>query len=95
MKIPVNVLTGHRYPIRKIKFSPFFGNILASGSYDMNVNIYDISKPASPLLIKHAQHTEFVCGLDFNMFSEKMIGTCSWDGRILIWPYDMPQPMIT
>ena len=61
----------------------------------MNVNIYDISKPASPLLIKHAQHTEFVCGLDFNMFSEKMIGTCSWDGRILIWPYDMPQPMIT
>ena len=57
MKVPVNILTGHRYPIRKIKFSPFFGNILASGSYDMNVNIYDINKPTNPILIKHAQHT--------------------------------------
>ena len=43
LKLAVNNLKGHRYPVKKCKFSPHFAKILASGSYDMNLNIWDIS----------------------------------------------------
>lgn len=32
LKMPTNILTGHRYPVRKVKFSPHEANILGSGS---------------------------------------------------------------
>lgn len=41
LQLPIHVLQGHRYPVRKVRFSPHQPNILASGSYDMNVNIWD------------------------------------------------------
>jgi peroxin-7 len=43
LKIPVNILQGHRYPVKKCKFSPHAAKILASGSYDMNLNVWDIA----------------------------------------------------
>lgn len=67
LKIPVNILAGHRYPVRRVKFSPHTQNIVATGSYDMNVHIYDLKDPANPLKLKHAQHTEFVTSLDFSL----------------------------
>jgi peroxin-7 len=57
LKLPVNILAGHRYPVRRVKFSPHSGTILATASYDMNVHIYDLKDPVNPLKMKHAQHT--------------------------------------
>eukprot|EP00825_Cyclidium_porcatum_P009398 TRINITY_DN1478_c0_g1_i1.p1 TRINITY_DN1478_c0_g1~~TRINITY_DN1478_c0_g1_i1.p1 ORF type:complete len:353 (+),score=52.39 TRINITY_DN1478_c0_g1_i1:1437-2495(+) len=94
LQIPVHVLQGHRYPVRKIKFSPHQPNILASGSYDMNVNIWNTEEKLKPLLITHKQHTEFVIGIDFNLFQEKQIATAGWDGRVLVWDWDQQQPQI-
>lgn len=34
----------------------------------MNVNIWDINDLKQPLKFVHSSHTEFVIGLDFNMF---------------------------
>jgi peroxin-7 len=42
---PVNILGGHRYPIKKVRFSHHIPTILATGSYDMNVHIYDLKDP--------------------------------------------------
>jgi peroxin-7 len=95
LKIPVNILAGHRYPVRRVRFSPHTPNIIATGSYDMNVHIYDLKDPVTPLKLKHAQHTEFVTALDFSLHHEKMIGSASWDGRALVWEFDKPQPVIT
>jgi len=38
---PLMTLMEHRLAVRKIKFSPYHANILASSSYDMSVKIWD------------------------------------------------------
>lgn len=95
LKLPVNILAGHRYPVRRVKFSPFTPNIVATASYDMNVHIYDLKDLANPLKLKHAQHTEFVTALDFSLHHERLLGSASWDGRALVWEFDKPQPVVT
>lgn len=30
-------------------------------------------------------HSEFVQGLDFNLFMPDQIATCSWDRRVCLW----------
>jgi peroxin-7 len=39
--MPIMLLTGHSLAVKKIKFSPFHANILASASYDMSTIIWD------------------------------------------------------
>jgi peroxin-7 len=95
LTVPVNILQDHRYPVKKVRFSPHLGWLLGSGSYDMNVHFYDLRNPVEPLRIKHAQHSEFVSAIDFNLYDERLVGSSSWDGRILIWEWDQPQPIIT
>jgi len=38
---------------------------------DMNVNIYDLEDQKDPLKFMHKEHTEFVIGLDFNLYNKK------------------------
>jgi len=28
------------------------------------------------------------------MFDEKLVASAGWDGRLLIWEFDQPQPMV-
>jgi len=39
--MPLMMLVGHQLPVKRIKFSPYHANILASTSYDMSVKIWD------------------------------------------------------
>jgi peroxin-7 len=68
--------------VRKIKFSPYHANILASASYDMSVIIWDCNNQKQ--VNKFEQHTEFVVGLDFNLFVERQMATASWDKTVQI-----------
>lgn len=34
------------------------------------------------------QHTEFVVGLDFNLFVEKQLASASWDKSVGVYKYD-------
>jgi len=79
-------LTGHQLAVRKIKFSPYHANILASASYDMSVLIWDCN--VQRVINKFDQHTEFVVGLDFNLFIEKQLASVSWDKTCAIYKYD-------
>ena len=54
----------------------------------MTVNIWDL-KEQNPLINRLEHHTEFVVGLDFNMFIEGQIGSCSWDESCSI--FDMSE----
>lgn len=68
---PLQFLTGHTLAVRKVKYSPYFGNILASASYDMTVRIWDLNQQQAPNSATHSHHSEFVVGLDFNLFDQK------------------------
>ena len=74
------ILAGHQLAVKRIKFSPYHANILASASYDMSTIIWDcnVQKPMN----KFDHHTEFVVGLDFNMFEEGRLATASWDKAV-------------
>ena len=73
-------LAGHEYAVRRVKFSPHRPNILASAGYDMSVRFWDTTAPPGNNLIEvHDAHTEFVLGLDFNLYMQGQVATCAWD----------------
>mmetsp|Transcript_8463 Transcript_8463/g.7833 ORF Transcript_8463/g.7833 Transcript_8463/m.7833 type:complete len:97 (+) Transcript_8463:594-884(+) len=66
---PIMTLKQHQLAVRRVKFSPYHANVLASTSYDMSVLIWDCNTQMP--INKFDNHTEFVVGLDFNLFVEK------------------------
>jgi WD40 repeat protein len=51
---------------------------------DMSLCIWDIAAE-NALSHQYDQHTEFVIGMDFNMFIENQIASCSWDQYVCVW----------
>ncbi|KAG9283077.1 peroxisomal biogenesis factor 7 [Astyanax mexicanus] len=81
---PVAQMLSHTYAIRRVKFSPFYKTVLASCSYDFTVRFWDYSR--SPMLLDTMEHhSEFVCGLDFNLHIPNQVVDCSWDETIKIY----------
>lgn len=89
--MPLQFLTGHSLAVRKVRCSPFTSDVVASASYDMTVRVWN-TVTAQPIV--HSQHTEFAVGVDFSLFTDKLIASCGWDGRVCVWPYDAPAPII-
>jgi len=80
----IKAFFGHGYAVRKVKFSPHHANVIGSVSYDMTTRFWnmDLNNPApvqAESLFVYDRHTEFVAGLDFNIFVEGMVAACSWD----------------
>uniref|UniRef100_A0A8C7JAD2 Peroxin-7 n=1 Tax=Oncorhynchus kisutch TaxID=8019 RepID=A0A8C7JAD2_ONCKI len=82
---PLSRLRGHSYAIRRVKFSPFNQTVLASCSYDFTVRLWDYSRTEQPLLETLEHHSEFVCGLDFNLQIPNQVVDCSWDETVKIY----------
>ncbi|RHZ51280.1 hypothetical protein Glove_481g9 [Diversispora epigaea] len=76
-------LRGHEYAIRRVKWSPHKSNIISSVSYDMTMRLWD-TMLVNSLLDVHDMHTEFVLGVDFNLYIEGEIATCAWDENVHI-----------
>ncbi|KAJ3111409.1 hypothetical protein HDU96_005735 [Phlyctochytrium bullatum] len=77
------LLRGHEYAVRRLKFSPHSGCVIASTSYDMTMRIFDTSRPPNENMVHvHDTHTEFVLGVDLNMFIEGRVATCAWDEHV-------------
>ncbi len=79
-------LNGHKLSTRKIGFSPFFSQILASVSYDMNTMIWDIKKNTFINIFNH--HKEFAVGIDFSIHDNKRIATVGWDKALWVFNWD-------
>lgn len=54
----------------------------------MTVCAWNIDAPQSPLMNKFEHHSEFVVGLDCNLFVEKQVATCSWDKKATVFNFD-------
>ena len=74
---PIMVLVQHALAVRRVKFSPFHANILASGSYDMATFIWDCNTQS--VVNRFDNHSEFVVGLDFSMHQSGQLASVSWD----------------
>ena len=83
--VPIRVMPGHSYAVRKVICSPHAGNLVASCSYDMTVCFWDIKAPGEPLLQRWAHHTEFAVGLDLSVLQEGMWASTGWDELVYVW----------
>ncbi|KAJ3120144.1 peroxisomal targeting signal 2 receptor, partial [Physocladia obscura] len=75
----VMTLRGHEYAIRRLKCSPHVKSVIGTVSYDMTMRVWDTTRGYNSLVHMHEMHTEFVVGLDFNMFVPGQVATCAWD----------------
>jgi peroxin-7 len=78
--LPIVELQGHGYAVRRLKCSPHDGNLVGSVSYDMTMRLWDLS--LGQQVFVHDMHTEFVLGLDFNLFQRGSVATCGWDESV-------------
>ncbi|CAH1798363.1 unnamed protein product [Owenia fusiformis] len=76
-------LKGHQYAVRRAKCSPFVASQIASCSYDFTVRLWDFKQPHPIETIEH--HTEFICGLDWNLHIPGQIADCSWDEQVRVY----------
>lgn len=83
---PIMQLQDHQLAVRRIKFSPYHANVLASASYDMSTIIWDCNTQRPMNRFDH--HSEFVVGLDFNMHQEGVLASASWDKSVGVFRID-------
>ena len=81
---PLRELRAHSFAVRRLKYSPHAGEVLASASYDMTVALWNVDAP-EPLQFVHDRHTEFVCGVDFNLYLPGQLATASWDESVHVF----------
>lgn len=78
---PLQQLNGHRMGVRRLRWSPFQGRLLASCGYDMTVRLWDARDGRCLRVID--DHGEFVCGLDWDLFDTGgLLASCSWDRTV-------------
>jgi len=75
----------HDYAIRKIRFSPHYGNLFGSISYDMSTKLWTTESQYDYA----ANHTEFAYGFDFDPKTSNRLVDCGWDKRVIISEFDV------
>lgn len=88
MQDPVlQIKTAHKYPVKKLKFSPHIPNLFASVSYDMNTKVWNTE---GSLISESANHQGFVYGLDFDPVVPNRLVDCGWDRKVVISEFQIP-----
>ncbi|XP_030465503.2 peroxisome biogenesis protein 7 [Syzygium oleosum] len=85
-RVPVAVLNGHGYAVRKVRFSPHRGSLMASCSYDMTVCLWDYMVEDS-LVGRYDHHTEFAVGVDMSVLVEGLVASTGWDELVYVWQH--------
>lgn len=81
---PVNRIPGaHRRAIKRVRFSPWQGNRLASVGFDMALRSWDLTalNPRGP---SFDQFSEFTTGLDWSLSDKSKLYSCSWDETVRV-----------
>jgi WD40 repeat protein len=84
-KTPIhNVSKAHEQDINCLAFNPLNEYVLATGSADHTIAIWDLrnmTRPMSQLM----GHTDQVFKVEWAPFNESILGSCSADRRVGIW----------
>ncbi|TSP57629.1 Peroxisomal targeting signal 2 receptor [Bagarius yarrelli] len=81
---PVAQMLGHSYAIRRIKICWMDATRRAKPKLRQGFEFWDFSR-SPPLLDTMEHHSEFVCGLDFNLHIPNQVVDCSWDETVKIY----------
>lgn len=81
---PSNVVVAHEAEVNSLAFNPFSEWILATGSSDKTVALWDLRK-LSKKLHSFEQHTDEVYQIQWSPFNETILGSCSADRRLNVW----------
>ncbi|TMW52168.1 hypothetical protein DOY81_002727 [Sarcophaga bullata] len=84
MRHHVFELFSGEFAVRRLAFSPHKASILASANYDFTTRIWDFGVSQDAIEI-HEHHTEFVCGLDWNINAPHQLVDCGWDSVVNIF----------
>lgn len=76
----VGKMVGHQMAVRCLKSSPFDAGLLASCGYDMTLRVWDTERQCE--IDVYDAHSEFVYGLDWNLFVRNELATASWDESV-------------
>ncbi|XP_003746520.1 peroxisomal targeting signal 2 receptor [Galendromus occidentalis] len=71
----------HRMAVKKVRFNPFLGHMLASVSYDFTTQVYNLMRGS---FARFKNHTEFVYGLDWSLRLQGEFADCGWDQRVCV-----------
>ncbi|KAF5728726.1 peroxisome biogenesis protein 7 [Tripterygium wilfordii] len=85
-RVPLSVLNGHGYAVRKVKFSPFRRSMMVSCSYDMTVCLWDYMVEDA-LVGRYDHHTEFAVGVDMSVLVEGLLASTGWDEMVYVWQH--------
>jgi histone-binding protein RBBP4 len=76
--------TGHTDAINAIAFAPASDHILATGSADKTIGIWDLRNLNSTIHILEG-HNDQVTSLAWHPFEEAILGSGSYDRRVIFW----------
>ncbi|KAL5065579.1 hypothetical protein RYX36_027316 [Vicia faba] len=86
IELAAEMLNGHGYAVRKLKFSPHVRNLMVSCSYDMSVCVRDFMLEDA-LVSRYDHHTEFAVGVDMSVLVEGLIASTGWDELAYVWQH--------
>lgn len=82
----IRTLDGHNGKVSSVNWSPFYPNLLVSGSYDGTVKIWDISREPGDELIKTLDGDGgSVYSASWSPFYKDIVASASQDGVVKIW----------
>eukprot|EP01018_Ginkgo_biloba_P032416 Gb_32820 [translate_table: standard] len=81
---PLHTVEAHQAEVNCLAFNPFNEWILATGSADRTVAIYDIRK-LNKALHSCAHHTEEVFQIGWSPQNEAILASCGADRRLMVW----------
>ncbi|CAH9081735.1 unnamed protein product [Cuscuta epithymum] len=81
---PIHSVIAHNGNVNCLAFNPFNEWVVATGSSDKTVKLFDLRKISSPLHTLGC-HTEDVIQLGWNPKNETVLASCCLDRRVMVW----------
>jgi len=65
--------------------NPVTSHLLASGGDDGRISLWDVRKPATPVLALPAEHGHWVYNVKYNPLHEQLLLSGGTDSRVVLW----------
>ncbi|XP_036216184.2 peroxisomal targeting signal 2 receptor [Bactrocera oleae] len=72
------------FAVRRVACSPTAATVVATANYDFTTRIWDFNQSLDSMEV-NVNHTEFVCGLDWNASVPHQLADCGWDSVINVY----------